>query len=358
MNIPLEVIFLPFFLAASSFFSGFETGIISINRHRLLHLVRGGSRRAAYIARLLADPQRLLATTLVGNNISNVVLATLAANLGFRIAGTTGQALAAPITTVVILVFGEYLPKIWLAAYPLRGVLPLAFVFRAVDFILYPVAAACAFLTQRLTSRLQTNRSPFVARENVNIPARENRPAPTDGVDVALDREGLKILARDSQRQGHISPFERHLINRVLELQLKHAWQLMTPLDQVISVTPEQTLADCRLLALQARHDRLPVFAANTEPPHCLGILQLSDVNTRQAALDTPVARLMRPARVVDMNMPADDLLPFMRANHQGMILLKDHGNRLRGVITQEDLLTALIDDLRDPSTDRVPDPA
>ena len=330
--IPIEVILLPIFLIAGMFFAGFETGIISINRHRLLHLVRGGSRRAAYVAKLLSQPHRFLATTLVGNNICNVVVATLAANIGFKVAGVTGQTLAAPVATVLILVFGEYLPKLWFAAYPLRGVVPFAFVFRGADFILYPVAATCAFLTRRLSARpKKETRSPFVSRENI------------------------KILARDSQAQGHISPFERLLISRVLELQLKQAWQLMTPLSEVIYATPGQTLSDCRTLALQSRHSRIPVFQPDTTPLKCLGIVQLSDPLTRQAALDTPVAKLLHPARVVDMHMPADDLLPYMRANNEGILLLKDRDNRLRGLITQEDILTALIDDLHEPSTDRLP---
>ena len=350
MNITLELLLL--FLVMGAFFAGFETGILSINRHRLLHRVRNGSRRAAYIARLLAEPRRLLATTLVGNNICNVVVATLAAHIGHRFAGSTGQALAAPVATAVILVFGEYLPKLWFAAHPMRIVVPFAFVFRAADIVLYPFAAACNFLTKRVAGNPKfESRSPFVSRENI------------------------KLLARDSQAHGHISPFERHLINRVLELQLKQAWQFMTPLENIIFVTPGQTLADCRTLALQSRHDRLPVFGhldnltfghldnsqtpkfPNAQMPKCpnlLGILQLSDVTTRQAALDTPVEKLMRPARVVDMHKPADDLLPFMRANHEGMVFLKDRDSNIRGLITQEDLLTALIENIRDPSTDRV----
>ena len=336
MNAVLEIALLPVSIALCAFFAGFETGILSINRHRLVHLTRGGSRRAAYVARLLAQPRRLLATTLVGNNIAAVVAATLAANLGARVHGATGQALAAPAATVLVLVFGEYLPKVWCAAHPLRLVVPSAFVFRAFDFLLRPVAAACAFPARRLAAGGKAGLLPFVSRENI------------------------KILARDSQRQGNISPFERHLIHRVLELQLKQAWQLMTPLGEVVSVTPGQTLADCRVIALRSRHDRLPVFATPPRPGHsnqapvCLGILQLTDAATRQAALDTPVGQLMSPARVVDMHMPADDLLPFMRANHTGILLLKDRAGVLRGLITQEDLLTALIDDLRQPSTDRV----
>ena len=330
MSIPLEILLLPVFLAACAFFAGFETGAISINRHRLLHRVRGGSRRAAHVARLLGQPGRLLATALVGNNIAAVVVATLAANLGARAGGAAGQALAAPAATALVLVFGEYLPKVWCAAHPMRLVVPAAFVFRAFELILYPVAAACAFLTRRLAPGSKADaRPPFVSRENI------------------------KLLARDSQRQGNISPFERHLINRVLELQLKQAWQLMTPLADVVSVTPGQTLADCRVLALQSRHNRLPVLAGPGAPGAPLGVLHISDPATRQAALGTPVEKLMTPARVVDMHMPADDLLPFMRAHHEGMIFLRDKSGRLRGLITQGDLLSALIDDLRDPSTER-----
>ncbi len=333
MNIPIELIFFPVFMLASAFFSGFETGILSINRHRLLHLVRGGSRRAEYIAHLLGQPHRLLATTLVGNNIANVVLSTLAANIGARAAGATGQTLAAPVAAIVLLIFGEYLPKVWSTAHPLRRILPLAPVFRVVDFLFYPIAAAIAFITIRLDPRRKSDtRSPFVSRDNI------------------------KILVRDSQAQGNISPFERLLINRVLELQLQQAWQLMTPLAQIISVGPEHTLADCREIALSARHSRFPVLQPGANPPLCLGVVQLSDI-ARQTALDTPVRDLMHPARIVDMHTPADDLLPFMRIHHEGMLLLKDRHNHLRGLITQEDLLTALIDGLRTPSTDRAPEP-
>lgn len=334
MDIPIEILLLLISLLASAFFSGFETGILSINRHRLLHYVRNGSTRAAYVARLLGNPHRLLATTLVGNNIVNVAVSTLAARLALELAGSKGQALAFPATTFLVLVFGEYLPKVWFTAHPLRRIVPMAPVFRVVELILYPIATACAFVTSRLAGQSDT-RLPFASRENI------------------------KMLAQDSQVHGNISPFERLLISRVLDLQLQHAWQLMTPLEKIVHTTPGATLAHCRRLALRTRHSRIPVFETGSIPPVCVGVVQVADMRTRQAPPETPVSAVMRPPRFVDMEKPADDLLPFMRANYEGMLLLKDAGGHLKGLITQEDLLNALIEDLQDqePSTDRTPAP-
>jgi len=96
---------------ASAFFSGSEVALLSANRLRLRHLSEQGNRRARTVLDLLEVPQRMITTILVGNNIVNIAASTIATAVAIEVWGTRGATIAGVAMTVIILIFGEVLPK-------------------------------------------------------------------------------------------------------------------------------------------------------------------------------------------------------------------------------------------------------
>ncbi len=323
MTLPIELGLILACMLSEAFFSGMETGVISVNRLRLLHLVRNGSRGAQILEGFLRETDRLLGTTLVGTNLSMVVVSTLAARTAERHWGNAGQAVAGVVISLVVLVGCEYIPKAWFNSRPLARCIPLAFLLRASEKLLRPLAALVLSVTHWADPRRRKHdsRSPFVTREH------------------------LQILARDSEASGQISTFERLMINRVLDLQLQTAADLMMPLERVIRVQPDTSLQACAELVRRHGHLKLPVFdAGNT---NCVGVLYMQEVLARSGDLErATAASLMRPPFFLADTLRADDVLPVLRRNRQHLALVRDGQGRVRGIVTVENGLKALMGNL------------
>lgn len=357
----VDIVLIVVFFLGSWFFSGFESGMVSMNRYRLVRMVRNGDKNAKALTKVLRNSHRLLATTLVGNNICNVTLSTLCATLAVAAAEDLGmeetiaQTLATLFVAIGLLIIGEYLPKLWFTARPYERCQPLLPIFRLFQTLLAPLATLCIVLT-RLVSRKNTEkRSPFVSRENI------------------------AFLMRDSEAHGQISAFERLMVSRVLDLQLKRASQLMTPIKRTARLYTSDS-RETILETFRKTHSRvLPVFNDNTTI--CVGTLHLSDFLRSKPS--TPLMQICRIAHAINKNEEADNLLTKMRSANAKFLLVchatalievtkaadahaqKNAGlakpEQFRptfrdpiGIITQEDVLKAVLDDeLLRSSTDR-----
>src|SRR5690554_3492074 len=118
MHLSYLLALLIFLILCSAFFSSSETGLLSLNRYRLRHMSREGNRNAQRAQRLLNKPDRLLGTILVGNNVVNILAASIATVIAVDLWGDAGVAIATIALTIVVLIFGEITPKTLAALRP------------------------------------------------------------------------------------------------------------------------------------------------------------------------------------------------------------------------------------------------
>ena len=333
MNAGFCMLAIPLCLAASAFFAGTETGMVSINHARLMHLVRGGSRAAKILSGYVADMQHFLATILVGNNLMNVMLSTVSASLAQicfpdHHMAQTAWAVAMAFT---VLFFGEYLPKLFFTTRPLRRTLLVARVFSAVEKLLAPLTALVMFLTKWL---LPNNRS-------------------TSDQRFLLTREYIQNVVSDSRDGSRITAVERLMINRVLALQSLKAEQVMTPLARVSKTSEKATLSACYKLVSDSGHVRLPVFSE--DGTQCLGVLNVLDVLASARDPDQTLAgECMQPTCFVSVHVHADDVLPLMRKRRQPMVMVRNaETGEIFGIITEANILSALTGSLQVPMPQR-----
>ena len=140
-DFPFSILFgtLAFLIIVSGFFSGSETGLMSLNRYRLKHLADQNRKGAKRAQRLLSRPERLIGVILLGNNFVNILAASIASVIGFHFYGETGVMIASISLTVVILIFSEVTPKTLAALNPERFALPASYVLEPLLKILYPI---------------------------------------------------------------------------------------------------------------------------------------------------------------------------------------------------------------------------
>lgn len=309
---------------ASAFFAGIETGVISMNRLRLLHRARLGSRNAKLISGYLREPDRLLGTTLVGCNLMSVILSTLATDMGAPF-GSAGIGAAAAFTTLILLLFGEFLPKSWFGSRPLERCVPAAPLLRFCELLFLPLSKLLMLATSWTKGE-----------------ARREKPH-----DVFITRENLRWLANDSEAGGQISPLENLMIGRVLSLQLKTAAEVMTPISQVRTLRPDATLGAAADLARSSHHMKFPVMTP--DGAHCVGVLNVRDVLAH--ITDKPDAKALPHVRTpfyVKADVRADDVLPLLRRARRRMAIVRDKSGRILGILTVAGILRFVVGKLPD----------
>ena len=314
--IALQLILLLACLAGSAFFAGIETGIISINRLRLQHLVRRQVPGAQIIRNFLAHPDRLLGTTLIATNLLHVIKAVLAASIGFQLYGPAGSAAAGFLLLLVMLVFAEYIPKAWFQAAPARRVLPFARLLQGCAWLLAPLTA--------LVNTLLRWAMPRGAGRQV-----ESK--------MLVTREELLHLAREGARSGVLTPQESEMIHGVFDLTHKTCGTLMTPRDKMASVRVNATSDEILQLARQREFNRMVVF--DPAQKTFVGVVHVFDVLADDAPDGKTAADYMRPPQLVASYLPVDHLLPRMRVTRLPLFLVTDDRYEVIGLITLEDVL-------------------
>ena len=202
-------------LAASAFCSGVETGFLSVRRERVMYVARAGSARAKIVFSAIFDLGRTMTALLVGNNLANVTYSAATAALTTRLFGSSQilSALALLVVALALLVLGEFLPKLFCSARPLRRTLLLAPYWRIFERVFVPVGA----LVQRVIERL--------------MPKSEMKPKMTP-------EAVLKIL-EDRKDGVRLSDFESALIGRIMVLRAKG--EFIVP-EAVLSALDDKTL--------------------------------------------------------------------------------------------------------------------
>ena len=326
MKAELFSVAIPLCLAASAFFAGTETGMVSINHARLMHLVRSGSKAAKVLSDYSADMQRFLGTILVGNNLMNVMLSTASAGLAQICFPDyhTAQTLWAVGMAFIVLFFSEYLPKLFFTTRPLRRTLLVARPFRIIERLLMPITELILFMTRWLVPKTQGGASQ----------------------QFLVTREYIQNVVSDSRDGSRITAVERLMINRVLALKSLKAKQVMTPLSRVSKVTVTAKLDACYRLVRDSGHVRLPVFSEDGGT--CVGVLNVLDAlaSGRQPE-STCVRDCMEPTFFVSAGMHADDVLPVMRKRRQPMVMVRDASGAILGIITEANVLSALTGNLQ-----------
>ena len=308
----------------SAFFSGAETVLISCNRLEVRHRAQEGDKAARLVRTFLEDPRRLLGTTLVGTNLSNVLASSAAALFGYHRAGTSGAGLATLISTLCILVFGEIIPKSLGRQFAGRLVYGVTNILRVFYVILYPLiiwASAAALVALRIVGIKQGFQS------------------------FLFTREELEGLIGEGERAGIVAPPQHEIITSVLEFGETTLEEVMMPRTDIVAVGKGTTVRDAIRVVQQSGHSRLPVYEDDLDEVegivHVFDLLAAPDVN---AAVDS----LVRPITMVPESKKCDELLMELQRRREHMAVVLDEYGGTAGLVTVEDLVEELVGEIAD----------
>ena len=307
-------------VALSAFFSASETAYTGLNRARLKSMASGGDRRAEKALKLSEDYDRLLAGILVGNNIVNILSASLATVLFVRLVGGAGVSLSTAVMTVVVLMFGEIAPKSIAKDRPEQ--LALAF-YPALNLILFILTPVIFLVTrwQKLVYRVF------------------KRPE-----ERGITEEELITIVEEAESDGEIDEHESELIRSAIEFGDLTAEDILTPRVDVTAVDVEDSSEDIARAFETSGRSRVPVYEESID--HIVGILhekdfyRLRDVKSLREMMTAPLC--------VVPSTPLGTLLKLLQKTKNHMAVVVDEYGGVMGIVTMEDILEELVGEIWD----------
>ena len=322
----LGVLGIAVLIALSGFFSSSEIAFFSLPQHRIDSMVDEGIKHATIVEGLKSDPHRLLVTILVGNNIANIAMSSIATAL-FGLYLTQGQAVFAATfgITAIVLLFGESAPKSYAVEHTESWALKIARPLKLSEYLLFPLIYVFDRLTRvinSLTGSSSTIESPYVTRDEI------------------------QDIIETGEREGVIEEEEREMLERIFTFNSTIAKEVMTPRLDITAVSRESTVEEAIQACISNDHVRVPVYDGNLD--NIIGIVNVRDL-VREHQYSEGAGRLddvVQPTLHVPESKNADDLLAEMQENRLQMVIVLDEFGTTEGIITLEDMVEEIVGDI------------
>lgn len=315
-------------LCLSAFFSSSEIAMFSLPTHRVEPLVEEGRAGAAALKKLKNNPHQLLMTILVGNNIVNVAMSSLATGLLAFYGLGQGAAVAVATfgVTAVVLLFGEAIPKSYAVEHSESWALRIARPLRLSGIVLLPLVVTFNFLSQ-VATRFTGGR--------------------TSLEDGYVTRSEIRDMITTGEREGVLDEDEREMLQRILRFNNTIAKEVMTPRLDMTAAAVETPIEETLTMCVESGHTRLPVYKDSLD--NVIGVVTLEDLVREHAygEVETPpLEQLITPTLHVPESKNADELLREMREQRVQMVIVVDEFGATEGLITMEDMVEEIVGEI------------
>ena len=309
-------------LACSAFFSSTETALMSLNRYRLRHRARAGSRAARLAERLLEKPDRLIGLILLGNNAVNFAAASMVTLIALRLGGEAAVALGTGLLTFVVLIFAEVAPKTLAALHPERIAMPAVFIYYPLLRVLFPLV----WLTNLIANSV-------LRLFGVNASAVEGQ---------ALSHEELRTVVNEAG--ALISRRYRTMLTGILDLEKVTVDDVMVPHNEIVGIDLEDDLNTIITVIESSAHTRLPVFEDNID--QIVGVLHMRSLVRRDHStpltLDFIRSAAREPYFVPEGTPLSVQLVQFQKRKARLALVVDEYGD-IQGMVTLEDILEEIV---------------
>ncbi len=327
VDLAQSLVLLFFLLVFSAVFSSTETAITAVGTGKLMALQERHPSRRRFLGWLADDPQRALTVTLVANNLVNIAASAVATSLALGLMGESGVFLAVVIMTVLIVIFGEILPKS-IAIIRSEGILILVLPFlRFLSVVFGPLLWATIAVVRGLGKIIRVDISPQHA---------------------FVTREEIEQMVTIGEASGALEEEERKMIHGVISFEETRAYEIMVPRTDMIALQEDTTLEEAVQVFITHGHSRVPVFGENLD--RITGTLYVKDVIPLMVEGETAdsIESVMRPALFVPETIRIADLFTLMKNKRVHMAIVVDEYGGTAGIVTLEDLLEEIVGEIQD----------
>ncbi len=319
----IQLIVLLILVLLSAFFSSAETAFSTVNRVKMRALEEEGNKKAARVNKILDNYGKMISTILIGNNIVNIAASSLATTLALRINLAVG--IATGILTIVVLLFGEIVPKTW-AKISNEGIsLTYSGIIYFLMYVLTPVIIIVDVLSKAILKLLHID--------------------PNKKVSTMTEGE-LKTYVDVSHEDGVIETEEREIIYNVFDFSDAVAKDIMIPRINMVSVNVNSSYEKVFSVFKNSMYTRLPVYEEDKD--NIIGLINVKDFLLTPNTGTFSVRSILRKAHYTyEFKKTADLMLEMREKTNNVAFVLNEYGATI-GMITLEDLLEEIVGEIRD----------
>ncbi len=315
----IEIIIL---LGLSAFFSATETAFTSLNRIKIKNLANDGNKKAQIVLDLTENYDKLLSAILVGNNLVNIAIASIATVLFVQLYGEYGSTVSTIVVTIVVLIFGEISPKSIAKEKAENFAMATCRITKVVVVILTPVNWLFAQWKKLLAKifKLENN--------------------------TAITEEELLTIVEEAETEGTINEEHSTLIQNAIEFNDLEAEDIMTPRVDMMAIDINESKETIAKIFLDTGYSRLPVYEEDMD--NMLGILNQKDFHNFIYKKRNKVKDYVQELVFAPGTMKAGVLLKKMQESKTHMAIIVDEYGGTDGLVTLEDIIEELVGDIYD----------
>ncbi len=336
MEIPLYVLIgsIIGLVFLSAFFSGSETSLTAASKPRIHMLARSGKKNAGIFEKIFKDKEQLICTILFANNLVNVLASALATKILIEITQTEGILYATIIMTLMILIFGELIPKTLALSNADKFALKISPLIRVIIIILFPLTKTLNFIVGFILKMLGVD-----YRDSSKEEIQEQNEEELRG---AIDLHGKDSTGKE----------EKQMLNSILDLDEITVGSIMVPRTDIFSLPTNVSYSELITKLKNSPHSRIPVWAKN--PENIVGVLHVRKL-IGENNLDQKKFNILnfcqKPWFIPESTKLDNQLMAFKKRKEHFSIVVDEYGEFL-GMITLEDIIEEIVGDIDDELDD------
>jgi putative hemolysin len=315
-----DILLLVLLVVISAFFSGSEIAYVTGNKLKIEIKARKNGLAARSALYFTNNPQNFFSVILIGNSIVSISFASLSALFLVRIFGLNEITILI-ISTFILLIFGELLPKYLSSEIPDRIVFISAVPIRIISFILYPIVKTISWISTFFT------KSSSLSGWSVNY---------------LFDKEDMETLVKESHEAGVVNKKESDIISRILDVGDQRVYEAMRPRTDVVGIDIESTVDEALDIFIESGYSKHPVYEGSLD--NIKGVIFAHDLFQFPQNLET----IIREIIFVPETKRSFDMLNEFLSKRVSIAVVIDEFGGTAGIVTMEDIIEELFGEIKD----------
>lgn len=308
----------------SAFFSASETAISTVNRIRMRNYADEGNKKAQKVIHMADNYDRTLSTILVGNNIVNITFASLSTMLFTNLFGVSGVGIATLVSTIVVLIFGEILPKSMAKEFADTFALTVAYPLYWIMLVLTPVVYIFIGIKKGIMRIFKPQKK-----------------------QVSVTEQELKYIIEEIEDEGVLEKQESELVRSALDFDEITAEEILTPRVDVVSVEADASTETIKDLFIEEHYSRIPVYEDSID--NIIGVLYSKDFFTAYVkGTEFSIRDMLQSVIFIPPSKKISELFSELQKSKSHLAVVTDQYGGNMGIVTLEDILEELVGEIWD----------
>lgn len=321
----IKFIILFILILLSAFFSSSETAFSTINKMRIRSLAESGNKKALKVQLIIDDYNKMISAVLIGNNIVNISASALATSLAMELGGSFAVGITTGILTIVVLIFGEIVPKTWASLYSEK----ITLIYSGIIYFIMKILTPIIYIINKLA---------YIVFRFFRIDLKNKT--------TTITESELKTIVDVSHEGGIIETEEREMIYNVFDFSDALTKDIMVPRINMTCVNMDASYRELLDIFKNSMYTRIPVFKDNID--NVIGIINVKDLLLVADPNTFQIKDVIRDAYYTyEYKKTADLLLEMRETSYSMTFVLNEYGATI-GLITLEDLLEEIVGEIRD----------